>query len=278
MSGGPPQRLLDGGDLDPALRTDLSRAAGHDVGYDVAAGATRFEATLARGAPPPGDGGGTAAVATASSKASLIVVGLVGAAVVAGAIAWALTGEDEPAPPAVAVAAVETQDEPTSPGLETPEPSTVVEPSIAVEPSAPAESEGEPADLIIIDDEPSTAPPAQPIKPSRSPGTRGPSKRGPSPKPTVDDDRLRREMEATQRARRALTHNPARALSLVREANEQFPKGLFAEDREGIAILALFGLHRDEAAQRRAKAFLRAHPRGSYADKIRAVVDGTDKP
>ncbi|MCA9712724.1 MAG: hypothetical protein KDK70_43245, partial [Myxococcales bacterium] len=92
------------------------------------------------------------------------------------------------------------------------------------------------------------------------------------------DDRLEREMKATDRARQALARDPAQALALAVRADRDFPHGLFGEDREGIAILALFGLHRDDEARRRAQAFLRAHPRSSYADKIRAARDAAEKP
>jgi hypothetical protein len=85
-------------------------------------------------------------------------------------------------------------------------------------------------------------------------------------------------MRATDRARRALASDPSRALALVREAEAEFPDGLFAEDREGIAILALLALDRTAEARPRAEGFLRAHPRSSHADRIRAAMTEPEKP
>ena len=121
MSGPEPERWLDSEGLPEALRTDLARAAGHDVGYDVAAGAARFEATLAQGPlPPDGGGGGGAAsgggaAAGGGAKSLALVAGLV-AVVGGGAIAWSVAGgEPEPASAPVATVQRDARPEPHNP-------------------------------------------------------------------------------------------------------------------------------------------------------------------
>ena len=258
---GEPSRLLESEGLGESLQTDLARAAAHDVGYDVEAGAARFEAMLASGGAPP-EGAGEVAAGGSLAKGLSLVVGLA-VVVGGGAIAWSLAGSDDGSPKTVAAApsAVEVIDEaPSEPMV--PERGAVaegVEPLVPSEPAAPAEVE-------VPDVVPPSEPEARPrgeTPPIRRPKTAAPN----------DDDRLRREMQATDRARQALAGEPKRALALVGKANREFKGGLFAEDREGIAILALFGLDRDDEARRRAQAFLRAHPKSSYADKIRAAMD-----
>lgn len=285
MTASEPERLLDAEEIGETLRADLARAASHDVGYDVAAGAARFEAALARGAPPPPDGGGgaggVAAGATGSAAKGLAVA--VGLAVVVGgaAIGWSVTGGGDREPAAVATVAGSGADVVSPPRDPPPGPSSsVAEPvpsnsprtSAADSPSVDqsVSSATTPASAEL-DPDPARAPERTTSR-SRRTGARK------APAVAADDDRLKREMQATDRARQALDRNPARALSLVRKADREFPGGLFGEDREGIAILALYGLGRDDEADRRARAFLRAHPRSSYADKIRKARDAAEPP
>ncbi len=255
---GEPSRLLESEGLGEALKTDLARAAEHDVGYDVEAGAARFDAMLASGGPPPGGGGTEVAAGGSLAKGLSLVVGLA-IVVGGGAIAWSLAGSDEGDSKVVAAVpsvADEIEESPPEPAVMKPEP--VAE---GIEPVAPPE----PPEVV---EAPSDEPEARPTKGAHGKQTRRTKSARPS-----DEDRLRREMQATDRARQALAGDPKRALSLVGKANREFKGGLFGEDREGIAILALFGLDREDEARRRAKAFLRAHPKSSYADKIRRAMD-----
>ncbi|MBL4688972.1 MAG: hypothetical protein JKY37_30555 [Nannocystaceae bacterium] len=96
-----------------------------------------------------------------------------------------------------------------------------------------------------------------------------------APKPAPAVDRLRAEMEATDRARKALSSNPARALKLAQQADRRFSDGLFAEQRAGIATLALFAMGSDNA-RAAGDRYLRKYPRGTYADKVRARL--SEKP
>jgi hypothetical protein len=80
-------------------------------------------------------------------------------------------------------------------------------------------------------------------------------------------------MRATKSAEDHLRSDPARALTLARQADRDFPKGLFAQERRAIVVLALFDLGRLDEATRQANAYLARHPRGAFADKIREQLE-----
>lgn len=80
------------------------------------------------------------------------------------------------------------------------------------------------------------------------------------------------ELELLDRARRVMANNPARALMLSEEHRQQYAQGQFAEERELLAIEALVGLHKRDAAERRARAFSRAHPNSVHADRLALIL------
>lgn len=248
--------LLDDADLEPGLRGGLQALKAESVDYDVTAGAARFEASLG-----PAAATGTAAAAT--SKTLLwVVVGVVLAA--AAVAAWALRGDSpeaqeyaslpvvsrDPAPgedvppTAAAVPALEQLQEPAS----APDSTQDAEP-----PSGAAEArEGEP-------------PPKKTARIPRKPKTKAPAEpHGP--------DTLRAEMRATHAAKTKLAADPGEALRLARAASKAYPEGVFGPERDGIIVLALFATGAVEEAERRAKSYLRRHPRGAHAQRIRAAL------
>ena len=251
----PPPRLLDS-TTDDALRGDLRAVAALDVGYDVQAGAARFDAAIAAGTA--GSAGGTVAAAK-TGLGWLVAVGIVAG----GGLVVALSGEPSPRTTTT-----------------TREPSAPTEPARRHdrEPTAPAIA---PPSTIEHDDAPTTepavtAPPREDSEPKKRVPNRA-QDRDPAAPQVAAEDALAREMQATHAAKRALAKDPARALALAEAADAEFPRGSFAPDREGIAILALFALGRDAQATTRARSFLAAHPKGTYADSIRAVL-GDEKP
>lgn len=232
-------RDLDG---DAVLREDLSRAAKDDVGYDVAAGAARFEAGLAAGLPLPAD----PASASSGVLAWLgIGAGVVGVAAIVWAVGRAPTEEALRGNAIVVEAA--------------PEESPVIE-------------RVERAPIVIPPPPPVAAPAIAPIDPPvTTPRKVEPKKPAVAVPPrAADDDRLRREMDATDAAKRALASDPARALELAQAADRDFEGGMFAEDRDGIAAVAKLALGKGDAAARR---YLSAHPKGSYAQRIRKALE-----
>jgi hypothetical protein len=242
-----PRRLLDDDGTSAVLRRDLANARAADLDYDVDAAVARFEAGLANPATPA-----TEAAAGVKSGATWWIVG--GGAVSAAALAWSV-GRDS----------TSARVEPVSP--------TVVQ-SPASEPPRASEPPTPPPSIAAPTEARKAMVPAAPT-PTRKP--RAPAASSAASPP--DDDTLAREMAATAAAKRALASDPARALELVAAANREFGKSVYAEDREGIAVLALARLGRDAEALARGKAYLAAHPKGSYADRIRDVLGAdAEKP
>jgi hypothetical protein len=80
------------------------------------------------------------------------------------------------------------------------------------------------------------------------------------------------ELALLDRARRVMATNPARALALSEQHRQSYRSGQFAEERELLAIEALVRLHQPEAAERRARAFSRAHPNSVHAHRLEVIL------
>ncbi len=258
---GDPQRLFESSDVPAELRADLQRAREDDpAAYDVAAGVAAFEAAIAD--IPAGieaaDPGTAAAVASKSATTTWVLVATIGAAT-AGIVAWALARRDAE----VEVAAeVEAAPQRRAPAVEDREPS---EPTRAEPPAEPPEQ----AEITPDAPEPTEVEQDR-EKAVRATGSRSkPRPRAAEPTP----DRLAAEMRATKAAEEQLRSDPTRALVLARQADREFRDGLFAQERQAIVVLALFELGRVDEALAKAKRYLARHPRGSFADKIRAAVE-----
>lgn len=63
--------------------------------------------------------------------------------------------------------------------------------------------------------------------------------------------------------------NPRRVLELCAEHERRWPRGLFAQERDGVRALASCQLHLPEN-QPRARAFLASHPQSALAPRVRA--------
>jgi hypothetical protein len=83
---------------------------------------------------------------------------------------------------------------------------------------------------------------------------------------------LRAEMDLLEQIRAAQASDPARALALVHDADRRFPRGVFGEEREAIAIECLARVGRASEAQTRASRFLAAHPRSPFAERVRHIA------
>lgn len=268
MTDREPVRMIDDDREAELLRVDLSRAAEHDVGYDVAAGVAAFEASLASapaGTEVAGSGGATGG-GLGTGKLLLILVGV---AAVGGAVAVGVSN-DEPAP---VVATAEPED--PRPAIVPEPPETAPEPETSAEPAVvPVPNPGP-----LSEPDPDLHPDPDPA-PTPAPETPKPKKAKPEPKPDPEPSPAiaghQAEMEATNRARKALASDPARALELAREADEEFADGLFREQRDGIKALALLAMGKAEAGRKAAQAYLRKHPKGTYADKVRSKLE--EKP
>ncbi len=101
-----------------------------------------------------------------------------------------------------------------------------------------------------------------------------PSKAALEAKPRVSAaSQLREESAAVLEARAALRAGDApRSLALLSQARARFPRGALGQEREALTIEALSRAGQAAAAQRRAKAFLAAHPQSPYVADLRRIA------
>jgi hypothetical protein len=261
MSQGPPLRLRDDPAVARALREDLARAAAAREGYDVAAGLVTFEETLRAGAGASGGGAAGAGGKTllgAALKGALLGVATLGGAAVFG------DRSPAPAPPppvasVIAPAAVPREHRVAPPR---PAPEETPPPPRPLETAKPLVEAAVPSRAApVVSTE--AAPPPEPTVPAFAPAPAAPAS---------DGDPLAAEVAHLARLRAVQDRDPAAALALAEEGSRRFPRGLFAQEREAIAIGALFRVGRAAEASARARAFLAAYPRSSFAERIEKLT------
>jgi hypothetical protein len=141
---------------------------------------------------------------------------------------------------------------------------------------APARArDGEPPAATGAPRTPPPAPPeAAPQAPSATSVARAPE---PASAPSAGGA-LAAEMDHLARLRALEGGDPAHVLALAAEGNQRFPSGLFAQEREAIAIGALVRLGRLGEARTRARAFLASYPRSAFAERIKKLTEiGDDR-
>lgn len=98
-------------------------------------------------------------------------------------------------------------------------------------------------------------------RPRRTPGSRSQAR--------DDGDPVLAEMVLLQQARAALrAGDPGEALELLARHAETFGRGSMAEEREALRVLALCASGSAAGGSAAAAAFLRAHPRSTYAARV----------
>ena len=80
------------------------------------------------------------------------------------------------------------------------------------------------------------------------------------------------ELALLGEAQRALPNDPALALALVREHERRYPDGVLAQEREAVAVSALWQIGRRDEARRRAERFAEEHPRSTYVGRMRRIL------
>lgn len=261
-----PVRLVDDPSVPSAARDDLVAAAGAVVPFDAGAGLDALRDAIARAGPSAGAEATTGAGATSGGAAlsggvPWLFVGAVGVLALAVGAWLALgagaTGEADTAPSQDAVAVASPGGAPVEARPLLAE-AAVIEPEAVVAPAAaePATSEPEAA-------EPEADLPAR--RPAHASGT---------PAPVVDSPEARRnrEIQELAEARRLLATDPAAALRLVEAGQREFRGGMFAQEREAIAVLSLDRLGRAAAARARGARFLARFPDSAFAERIRRVA------
>ncbi len=83
---------------------------------------------------------------------------------------------------------------------------------------------------------------------------------------------LQMEMDNLVRLRALEPSDPQQALALAEEGRRRFPGGLYAQEREALAISALVHLGRRGEAEARARAFVAAYPRSHLVERIRELT------
>lgn len=81
------------------------------------------------------------------------------------------------------------------------------------------------------------------------------------------------ELSILTRARRLLASAPEQSLALTEEHRSHYPKGVFAEERELLAVEALVKLARPADAQTRGRVFLRTHPGSAHGERVRVLLE-----
>jgi hypothetical protein len=91
------------------------------------------------------------------------------------------------------------------------------------------------------------------------------------------EDELLGELRLVGEAQSALSRDPEAVLAITARHRAEFPHGRLLEESEFLSLDALHRLGRREALALRAEDFLRAHPRGPYAERVRRWVDASHR-
>ncbi|MEM6295541.1 MAG: hypothetical protein AAGA54_29980 [Myxococcota bacterium] len=256
-----PIRLIDDPSVVSGLRADLVEAASAGLeGFDVAAGAAGLQAAIAAEVT------GATAVSSGAAKAGAGWFGkaVIGAVLIGGGVAaWLATrSEPEASPPTARVVAAAEDDETSKTSSKGPAVELETEPKVPVlVPESPA-----PPSHVEEAPKPAAVDAAPVLRARHAP------KAGSKPaKPKADD--YVREARLVADARKALRTDPRRALALLKDAKRSFPRGMLAEEREALTIIALAELGKVEDASRRGERFLKKHGKGPYAEAVRAAFD-----
>lgn len=81
------------------------------------------------------------------------------------------------------------------------------------------------------------------------------------------------ELALVGEAQAALARDPEAVLAIAARHRAEYPGGHLLEESEFLSLDALHRLGRREAFAARADDFLRAHPRGPYAERVRRWID-----
>jgi hypothetical protein len=86
-------------------------------------------------------------------------------------------------------------------------------------------------------------------------------------------DTLADEAALLEQARRALAKAPAEALATADAHLKAFPGGVLSQEREVLAVDALWRLGRFPEARQRADRFLAGYPRSAHVPQVKAILE-----
>lgn len=81
------------------------------------------------------------------------------------------------------------------------------------------------------------------------------------------------EVDLLRRARAALASRPREAFAITQEHRDQYPSGMFAQERDALAIEALMRAGEMSTARTLAERFVREHPSSPHAHRFRETMD-----
>lgn len=271
MSTKPPPRLRDDPAVESELRSDLEHAAAQPYPYyDRAAGLLALQAGVSALEVSAASAGAAASSSQAPPAANSA---LSQAAAAKNAVAQAAAAKNATllgsASAKIGIAAVSA---------------AVIATGAAVWPSADAPQRKEPAHAA-----PRTAAPAptqpsaamdrqQPQSPQRSAAEPPPPRsalgvRAPQEDRAADDAELQREIAELGRIKALLDRDPAMAFRLAEAGHRRFRGGMLRQEREGLAVLALFELGRRHQAVARAREFLKRYPQSPLRERMTQALD-----
>ena len=96
--------------------------------------------------------------------------------------------------------------------------------------------------------------------------------------PSAEDNSSRREIEQLQRIYATLDRDPAQAYRLARASLEELPRGPLRQEREGLAVIALWQSGQHPAARGLAERFLARYPESPLGERIRALLASEPSP
>src|SRR5262245_41607061 len=260
-----PPRLRDDPTVAAELRKDLERSAQAEPNYDAAAGLAVFSAAIVAGAAS--SAAGTAAAAGQTGAATK-VAGVLGSISVKGAVAAIGTA---------AVVAVTVANLPSRPN-----PAPKGKP--AASKAAPHAARAHAATPQPVAKAPTDSPAAaQALAPMRADAAETSARQPEQPESAPRnhaasfDASARREIAQLGRIKVLLDESdPRAALRLAEAGHREFGRGLLREEREGLAILALWKLGRTQQAEPRTRTFLNRYPRSALGEQLAARLHGTE--
>jgi hypothetical protein len=147
--------------------------------------------------------------------------------------------------------------------------SSAAAPPSVVAAAAPEVPIAEPRAAGVESREPPVRPRTAARRASRDPAASVPA-RVPAAAPAPED-----ELSLLERSRAALDAEPTLALELAESHARSYPSGVFAQERELLAIEALLKLKRKAEARGRAEQFVQRYPDSPHTRRVRALLDRT---
>jgi hypothetical protein len=121
------------------------------------------------------------------------------------------------------------------------------------------------------------APPAittavpSPVEPQ--PAVKRPRRERSHPEPRAESVSAEAELALLQRAQATLDRDPSAALALAEQHARLYPRGMFTQEREILAIEALLKLRQRPVALARARTFVARFPESAHSRRVRALLD-----